>query len=243
MPSLFVGCSGFTYPDWQGAFYPGEVPRKGWFSHYCTVFSTVELNVTFYRLLKPATFEHWEQSSPPGFTFSVKGSRFITHVKMLVDPEEPLKRFFDGVLRLGGKLRVVLWQFPPRFACDTGRLERFVTLLRRYPVRHVFEFRNAACCADDITTLCREAGIALCMADWPDFIRELPLTADFVYIRRHGHGGNYASRYSIEELEADAQRIREYLAGGRDVHIYFNNDAHAYAAQNALELLRLLSAR
>lgn len=242
MPALFIGCSGFSYPDWRGRFYPADLAQKRWFAHYCSVFASVELNVTFYRLLKPATFDHWLRDSPPQFVFSVKGSRFITHVKRLVDPEEPLRRFFDGVLHLGEKLGVVLWQFPPNFACDPTRLEHFAVLLQRYPVRQVFEFRNEACRVAAISELCRTAEIALCLADWPPFCAELPLTTDFVYLRRHGQGGSYASCYSAEELAADARRIREYLGSGRDVYIYFNNDHRAYAPQNARELRLLLEA-
>ncbi len=240
MPELFIGCSGFSYPHWRGIFYPDTLAQKRWFDHYCTVFASVELNVTFYRLLKPETFCRWQGESPPGFVFSAKGSRFITHIRRLADVEEPLVRFFDGVLRLGDKLRVILWQFPPGFVRNTGRLHRFLELLAPYPVCHALEFRHESWCCEEVTMLCRDAGVALCMADWPDFIAELPLTAGFVYLRRHGHGGSYAGCYSAGELAADAGRIRDYQAGGRDVYIYFNNDAGGYAPQNARDLARLL---
>lgn len=240
MSGLFIGCSGFTYPHWRGRFYPEKLPQGRWFDYYCSVFPSVELNVTFYRLLKPESFERWRLKSPPGFSFSVKGSRFITHVKRLKDSDEPLERFFDGVLRLGEKLRTVLWQFPPGFGRDMARLERFLVSLERFPVRNALEFRNATWCTEEIFELCHKAGIALCMADWPDFINDLPVTSDFIYIRRHGRGGGYASRYSREELISDSLRIRGYLENGRDVHIYFNNDAHAYSTENALELIGLL---
>jgi len=240
MPGLFIGCSGFSYPHWGGRFYPANLPRKGWFNYYCTVFSSVELNVTFYRLLKPETFDRWREETPADFVFSVKGSRFITHVKRLADPDQPLKRFFETILCLGEKLGVVLWQFPPGFARDSGRLARFLALLAHYPVRNALEFRHDSWCAEEITELCRSAGVALCMADWPMFIDRLPLTSDFVYLRRHGHGGSYAGRYSAAELASDARRIREYLEQGRDVHIYFNNDACAHAPENAMELAGML---
>lgn len=240
MPGLFIGCSGFSYPHWRGHFYPEQLPLKHWFDHYCATFTSVELNVTFYRLLKPEVFVRWQKESPPRFTFSVKGSRFITHVKRLANPEEPLERFFEGVLLLGEKLRVILWQFHPGFACNMGQLERFLELLSCYPVRNALEFRHESWCCEEVVALCREARVALCMADWPDFIAELPLTAGFVYLRRHGRGGSYAGCYSHDELLADAGRIREYLEGGRDVYIYFNNDAQAFAPENARELAQLL---
>jgi len=240
MPELFIGCSGFSYPHWRGNFYPDTLPQKGWFDHYCSAFASVELNVTFYRLLKPETFSRWQREAPPLFAFCAKGSRFITHVKRLVDIEEPLARFFDGVLNLGSKLRVILWQFPPGFACNRDRLERFLELLSRYPVRNALEFRHESWCCQEVALLCRGTGVALCMADWPGFIAELPLTAGFAYLRRHGRGGSYSGSYSAGELAADAGRIREYLAGGRDVYIYFNNDAGGCAPENAGELARLL---
>lgn len=240
MANLFIGCSGFAYPHWRGRFYPEKLPQKRWLGHYCSVFASLELNVTFYRLLKPATFARWLAESPAGFCYSVKGSRFITHVKRLVDPEEPLARFFEGVLLLGPKLGTVLWQFPPDFACAADRLERFLDLLSRYPVRSALEFRHESWLCREVVSLCQGARVSLCMADWPEFIAELPLTTNFVYLRRHGHGGNYASRYSLVELRADATRIRQYLDVGRDVYIYFNNDAEAFAPENAMELARLL---
>ncbi len=240
MSGLFIGCSGFTYPHWRGSFYPDKLPQTCWFDYYCSVFPSVELNVTFYRLVKPETFDRWREKSPPGFTFSVKGSRFITHVKRLIDPEEPLERFFGGVLRLGEKLSAVLWQFPPGFTCDTARLERFIAALEPYRARIALEFRDESWCVDEVFDLCRGAGVALCMADWPPRINVLPLTADFIYIRRHGPGGGYSGRYSIDELRSDALRIRKFLEDGLDVHIYFNNDARAYATENARELMDLL---
>ncbi len=241
MADLHIGCSGFNYPDWRGRFYPEGLPQREWFGHYCSIFRSVELNVTFYRLVKPETFSRWQRMTPANFSFSIKGSRFITHVKRLVDPEEPLDRFFDGALHLGDKLQVVLWQFPPGFACDMDRLERFLALLDRYPVRHTLEFRNETWCTAQVTALCRQHRAALCMADWPAFDNDLPITSDFVYLRRHGHQGNYATSYSSDELEADAHRIAGYLAQGLAVYIYFNNDINAHAPANALELAGLLA--
>lgn len=240
MPHLIIGCSGFSYDHWRGAFYPDGLPQANWLAHYSSVLASVELNVTFYRLPKPATFGKWRRETPDGFVFAVKGSRFITHVKRLLEPEEPLERFFAAASELGEKLGVVLWQFPPGFAADACRLRRFLALLDRYPVRNALEFRNESWLNDEVFALCREHNTALCMADWPDFIDELPLTADFVYLRRHGRGGDYATRYVRSELARDARRMRGYLDGGRDAFIYFNNDARGYAPENARELRELL---
>ena len=240
MPEIKIGCSGFNYSDWKGRFYPEGLPQRRWLQHYCTVFSTVELNVTFYRLPLPSTFDKWHQETPDNFVFSLKGSRFITHVKRLIDPEAPLERFFEGALRLKEKLGVVLWQFPPKFNLNKERLEKFLRLLREYPVRHTLEFRNESWIVQDVLDMCRDNGVSLCMADWPKFIDDLPVTADFVYIRRHGEAGRYDTCYSNADLKRDAQRIEKYIGAGKDVFIYFNNDVLGYAPQNANELMEML---
>ncbi len=241
MAEVRVGCSGFMYDHWKGAFYPGDLPKREWFGHYAAVFDTVELNVTFYRLPKPESFRRWYERSPEGFSFSIKGSRYITHVRRLEGTAEALGRFFEPALNLGEKLSVVLWQFPPGFGPEPSRLEEFLRLLRDYRmVRHAFEFRHQGWIVPEVTSLLREEGHAFCMADWPAFANELPVTADFVYIRRHGHGGRYDSCYSSGELRSDAARIRAYLEKGLDVYVYFNNDAFGYAPRNATELKEML---
>lgn len=242
MPVLHLGCSGFSYAHWLGSFYPAGLPQRRWLAHYASLFASVELNVTFYRLVKPEVYSHWREATPPGFAFAVKGSRFLTHVRRLTEPEEPLERFFSGVLHLGEKLSAILWQLPPGMVCEPKRLARFCACLKGYPVRNALEVRHESWLNDEVLELCRCSNIALCMADWPPFVAAPPLTADFVYIRRHGHGGDYASGYTTDELAADARRIRSFLAAGRDVHIYFNNDAHGHAPRNALELAALLAA-
>jgi uncharacterized protein YecE (DUF72 family) len=240
MPEVRIGCSGFSYPHWKGIFYPEKLSRRKWFQHYCSVFSTVELNVTFYRLPAPATFDKWYQETPLDFAFSLKGSRFITHVKRLLVKEESLDLFFKGALRLKEKLKVVLWQFPPTFKINTERLINFLKLLRGYPARNTFEFRHESWITSDVIEICKEHNTALCMADWPAFIDNLPLTSDYVYLRRHGEGGNYDTCYSKAELKKDAKRIKDYLKSGKDVFTYFNNDAYGYAPRNARELIDLL---
>jgi uncharacterized protein YecE (DUF72 family) len=207
------------------------------------VFPTVELNVTFYRLPQPAAFDTWYEKSPPYFLFSVKGSRFITHVKRLLNPAGPVNLFFQRALRLKEKLGVVLWLFAPSFTVNIERLQNFLKLLRNYPVRTALEFRHESWITDDVIELCREHNSCLCIADWPEFASDLPVTADFVYLRRHGEGGSYATRYSHGELATDAARIREDLRRKKDVYVYFNNDAYGYAVENARELMEMFRRR
>ncbi|MGE5894043.1 MAG: DUF72 domain-containing protein [bacterium] len=239
MAQVRIGCSGFNYPHWKGTFYPEGLPQKQWLSNYCAVFSSVELNVTFYRLPRQSTFEKWYSETPDNFIFALKGSRFITHIKRLIEPNDSLRLFFAGALHLKDKLEIVLWQFPPAFRADIERLKKFIKLLRKYPVRNTLEFRNETWISEEVIDLCGKQNISLCMADWPAFLENLPVTSDFVYIRRHGAGGHDAC-YSRAELKKDAQRIKQFVKQGKDVYIYFNNDAFGYAPANAKELASLL---
>ncbi|OGW48748.1 MAG: hypothetical protein A2078_04970 [Nitrospirae bacterium GWC2_57_9] len=241
MPELAIGCSGFSYKHWKKVFYPADLPERKWLEYYSTVFSSVELNVTFYHLPSPAAFQSWYRDTPEGFTFAVKGSRYITHVKRLVDPAEPLKKFFEGANLLKEKMAVVLWQFPPSFKLNHPRFSAFLDRLERYPFRHAFEFRNESWIVSEVIDLCRDRGAALCMADSPQFNDDLPVTADFVYLRRHGQAASHEGSYSKGQLARDAARIRSYLKQGKDVFIYFNNDPHGYAPANARDLAALLA--
>jgi uncharacterized protein YecE (DUF72 family) len=240
MTGLWIGCSGFNYRHWKETFYPRDLPQNKWLEHYCSVFSTAELNVTFYRLPLTSTFTKWYNQTPPGFVFSLKGGRYITHNKRLLEVEGPLNRFFERALELKEKLKVVLWQFPPGFKVNLERLDSFLRLLEKVPIRNTLEFRHESWITAEVFSLCQRYDISLCMADWPDFIDELPITSDFVYLRRHGAGGSYASNYSPGALKKDARRIKGYIQDGKEVFIYFNNDASGYAPQNARELMRLL---
>jgi uncharacterized protein YecE (DUF72 family) len=240
MADVRIGCSGFNYSHWKEKFYPKGLSQRKWFEYYCTIFRTVELNVTFYRLPKESTFDKWYQETPPHFVFALKGSRYITHVKRLSDPKDSVALFFKGALRLKKKLKAVLWQFPPSFQINRNRLIEFLGLLKKYPVENILEFRHESWIKDDIFELCGAYHAGLCMADSPDFLDELPVTSDCVYIRRHGRGGRYDSCYTKDELKRDAKRIKGYANKGKKVFMYFNNDAFGYAPKNARSLIALL---
>lgn len=241
MPKLNIGCSGFSYDHWKGLFYPEDFPKRRWFEYYCARFSTVELNVTFYNLPDKETFTRWYQEAPPGFVFSLKGSRFITHVKKLKASAEPVDVFFSRAMALKEKLGVILWQLPPGLKADPERLAEFLELLRPYGARNAFEFRGETWISKKVISLIGKENAGLCMADWPDFLDDLPVTSDFVYIRRHGAGGGSATSYTPEQLKTDATRIRKFLKQRKDVFIYFNNDANGYAPRNASELRAMLT--
>lgn len=238
-----VGTSGYVYPHWRGRFYPADLPVRAWVPFYAREFDTVELNNPFYRLPAAETFAAWRAAVPAGFVFAVKASRFLTHVRRLRDPREPLELLLARARALGEALGPVLFQLPPTFRLDLGRLDGFLAALARQRVvprlRAVLEVRHPSWLEDAALARLRDAGVALCLADWPDLAIRGPVTADFVYVRRHGASGFGA--YGARRLAADARAIRDWLRRGHDVYVYFNNDAQAYAVRDARALRALLA--
>ena len=229
------------YDHWRGNFYTEGIAKNRWFEYYFGQFDAVELNVTFYRLPKTETFRKWKESTPEDFVFALKGSRYISHIKHLSDVSESAERFFESALELGKKLKVVLWQFPPQFGKDIERLGRFLDILEPYRVRNAFEFRHESWLSKETDGLLKKYKYCYCMADWPEFLKEVTLTTTYAYIRRHGHGGSYDTNYSDEELKKDKKLIQSLnMKGVKDVYIFFNNDYRGYAPKNALTLKKLL---
>jgi len=239
MSDLRIGCSGFLYDHWRGNFYPEDLSKNHWLEYYSRHFSTVELNVTFHRLPERETVAKWYLTTPKDFVFSLKGSRFVTHVKKLKDCSEPIEAFFSRASVLKEKLGVILWQFPPTFNLDIDRFKEFLETIKPYNIKYAFEFRNKTWLNKKIYSLLEKQNAALCVADYPDYLNNLPVTADFIYIRRHGKEGNYASLYSTESLKEDAKFIKASSKTKKDLFIYFNNDAFGYAPKNAEELITL----
>ncbi|MBV8087563.1 MAG: DUF72 domain-containing protein [Chloroflexi bacterium] len=235
---LRIGCSGWVYAHWKGRFYPAKLPAKDWFDFYAQHFDTVEINNSFYRLPKPETFEGWRKRAPEGFRFAVKGSRFITHIKRLKDPEEGVKRFFDNADKLNGAAGPMLWQLAPSFQRDDERLAAF---LRALPLAylHTFEFRHKSWLAPEVYELLGEHRAALCIPDRPDLPKDIRCTTDWTYIRLHGSDHDNGN-YSDEELATWAVRIRTFMGNGADVWAYFDNDQEGFAIENARTLRRLL---
>jgi uncharacterized protein YecE (DUF72 family) len=236
-----VGCSGWQYADWREAFYPKGLPQRRWLEHYARVFDTVEVNSTFYRLAKRDAVARWVEQTPSDFTFAVKGSRYLTHMKRLTDTDRGIHRFYDPLAPMieAGKLGPVLWQLPDSFQRDTGRLADF---LRALPAgAHAVELRHRSWLVEEVFEVLRAYGVALVVGDRAGRPEDpFVETADFGFVRFHhgrrGRGGNY----SRAELESWAERLDEWR---RRVPfwIYFNNDWSAYAPRNALDLRQMLS--
>jgi uncharacterized protein YecE (DUF72 family) len=240
-PGVHIGTSGWHYKHWVGTFYPPKTPGSKMLAYYLQHFDTVELNNTFYRLPKATALESWRESTPANFCFAAKGSRFVTHMKKLKDPEAGLSRFFDAVDVLGEKLGPILFQLPPHWQLDLDRLAYFLEVLPRHH-RYAFEFRNETWNTQTVYELLGKHKVAFCIFDLAGYQSPLEVTADLVYVRLHGPGGKYQGSYTDDALANWAKRIAEWRSEKRVVYVYFDNDQAGYAAQNALRLRDLLGA-
>ncbi len=239
----YIGCSGFVYRHWRGVFYPEELSQYRWLEYYAEKFDTVELNVTFYRLPNPSSFKSWKKRTPDDFIFVIKGSKLITHQKMLKDVESAVDELIERASLLEAKLGPILWQLKPSHKIDLEVLKDFTALLKeKYPnLRHAFEFRNKTWFEPEVYKILKKANMTFCHADWPT---NLPQPSDdfpYIYIRRHGPEGQaYRGCYSEKQLKDLAKKIKKWLNQGKDVYVYFNNDIEGYAPQNALQLKKLI---
>lgn len=235
---LFIGTSGWNYPHWKGVFYPEALTQKNWLEYYVKFFNSVELNVTFYRLVNKKVFENWRKRTPNNFHFVVKGLRFITHIKKLKGIKKPLDLFIENTSGLKEKLAAILWQFPPSFKLDLKRLESFLKLLKKTKIRQVFEFRNETWFNDESYALLKEYNACLCIAHSGErFPCAWEITSDFLYLRFHGGKSLYASNYSDKELKEWSNLTKK---ARKDIFAFFNNDAYGYAVKNALKFRELL---
>lgn len=237
MARAYIGTSGWNYKHWwNGVFYPKELRPSEWLKLFVEHFETVEINNSFYRLPSEGAFQSWRTQVPKGFIFAVKASRFITHIKRLKDPEEPLELFFSRAKHLQDRLGPILFQLPPRFKLNLERLGIFLEALKNHTaknkIRCALEVRDATWLVPPVFELLRVHHVALCFADWRETHVTQPVTADFVYVRRHSgpeEGGNYPKRY----LDSDLEHIHSWLKAGLDVYVYFNNDMGGHAIRNA----------
>jgi uncharacterized protein YecE (DUF72 family) len=230
-----VGTSGWSYDHWRVLFYPEKLAAKDRLRHYAEHFDTVEINSSFYRLPTDKAFQTWRHTVPREFTFAVKASRYLTHLKRLVEPREPLKTFMSRARLLGKKLGPVLFQLPPRFKVRPERLSVLLKLLsskRRFAI----EFRDPSWFSDETVAMLESKGVALCIYDMVGVDCPHWVTAPFVYLRLHGTTGQYGGSYPPRELDRWADRVRRWLDEGLDVYVYFNNDVGGYAVANAREL-------
>lgn len=240
MGRVLVGTSGFVYQHWRGILYEEDLPQRLWLPRYAREFPTVELNATFYRLPRAEAVQRWRVETPSGFVFAAKGSRYLTHMKRLLDPSPGLERYFEPVSLLRRKLAVVLWQLPPRWRANPERLDAFLAALpRRW--RYAVEFRDESWYAPEICDVLDRHGAAFCEHDLIP-LRPPRLTGGFRYLRFHGHAGKYSGRYGAEALAPHARGLSRFAAQG-DAFVYFNNDAAGHAVHDARDLIAMLPER
>jgi uncharacterized protein YecE (DUF72 family) len=239
-----VGCSGWNYASWRGRFYPRDLAATRWLQYYAKRLDTVEVNNTFYRLPERSTFASWREQVPTDFLIAVKASRFLTHMKRLLDPDEPIQRLFSRATALDRHLGPVLYQLPATLRLDLPRLDRFLAELPRSkrgtPVRHVIEFRHPSWYVSETFALLTRRRIALCLHDKYGSEISEPFVGPFVYVRFHGTSGKYHGSYASRQLDRWARRLAEQAQQGRPVFAYFNNDPNAVAVSNALTLRGLI---
>jgi uncharacterized protein YecE (DUF72 family) len=283
--AIHIGVSGWTYSGWRGNFYPRGLPQRRELAHGATAFNSIEVNGSFYSLQRATSYRQWAAATPPGFVFALKGSRYITHMLKLRNAGAALANFFaSGPLALGDKLGPILWQFPARFHYDPERLGAFFHILprsmkealglaRRHdqrlagrahleidgdrPIRHAIEIRSDTFRNPAFIALLKAHDVALVCADTVDWPLLMDLTSDFVYCRLHGSVELYNSRYTDEELDRWAGRVRAWSAGTpmrdgnfvtapelrprpRDVYVYFDNTDKLHAPDNARGLMERL---
>jgi len=239
MSRLFIGTSGWNYPHWaDDVFYPSGLTQNKWLEYYAKFFNSVELNVTFYRLVQRKTFQNWYKRTPKEFHFIAKGNRFITHIKKLKNCRDSVDLFFDNCLGLKEKLAGVLWQLPPGYKKDLRRLEDFLKLLRKIKTRQAFELRNKTWFDVEVYDLLKAYNVCLCIADSDQWPCVKQVTANFVYLRFHGRNGLYSGNYSDKELKGWMGFAKDTK---KDIFAFFNNDAYGYAVKNALKFKELLT--
>jgi uncharacterized protein YecE (DUF72 family) len=257
---VHIGISGWTYPPWRGVFYPKKLAHRLELTFASRAFDSIEINGSFYSLQRPSSYQRWYADTPPGFIFSVKGARFITHMKKLRDVEVPLANFFaSGVLCLREKLGPILWQFPPNFGWNKDRFSEFFELLPRdtaaaaklarhhndklkagawtktdsvRPIRHAVEIRHTSFMVPEFFELLRQHNIAFVFADTAGkWPYAEDLTADFVYCRLHGAEQLYVSGYSDAELDWWAERVKHWRRGKQPRDAKLGSDGKAKAGK------------
>jgi uncharacterized protein YecE (DUF72 family) len=262
-----IGISGWRYAGWRGDFYPAGLPQRRELEYAAERLTSIEVNGSFYSLQRPTSYATWRDATPEDFVFAVKGGRYISHLKRLVDVETPLANFFaSGVLALGRKLGPVLWQLPERLAFDAEVLDAFFALLPRttteaarlaerhddkvaegralttaehdLPMRYALEFRSPTFAVPEAYEVLRRHGVACVLADTAGrWPMVEQVTSDFMYLRLHGDKELYASGYSDAALDAWAARCREWQSQGLEVFGYFDNDIKGFAPYDAIRLL------
>ena len=237
---LLIGTSGWSYDGWRGSFYPEDIPKRCWLQYYASVFSSAEINGSFYRTPSLEAVRRWRDETPSDFTYAWKASKFITHWKRLTPKcRNSIALMKTRLKALGPKAAVVLFQLPPQFGKDEPRLRSFLKMLPN-DYRYAFEFRDPAWYEGDVLRTLAEHDVALCISDHHDAPAPFEVTAGHVYLRGHGPGGKYRGSYPNKTLDRWAEYVKKWRRQGRDVFVYFDNDQKAAAPRDAVRLMSRL---
>jgi uncharacterized protein YecE (DUF72 family) len=249
--SMVIGTSGWQYKDWRDVLYPAGVPQARWLEYYARTFPAVENNGTFYRLPGSQAFAAWRERTPDGFTMAVKASRYLTHVRRLRDPAEPVARLLGAAVHLGPRLGPVLLQLPPNMSADAGALDGVLAAFARFEppadapplreaIRVAVEFRHASWWTEEIKDILARHDAALSWADRKEqALTPLWRTASWGYLRLHEGGGRSWPRYTSRALRGWVEAIAEGWQPGQDVFVFFNNDQNGAAPRDAIALAGL----
>lgn len=237
---IHIGTSGWSYDHWKENFYPKEIKTKNWLNYYSSIFSTVEVNSTFYHLPRATTIENWVSQVPRNFIFSIKASRYITHRKRLHDCKENVDYFFKSIESLGKNLGPILIQLSPSFQINQERLTEFIGHLKK-EYRYVFEFRHPSWFVDEIYELLSKNQLALCITDLNGSLSPEEITSNFTYIRLHGPHIAYKGSYGLPKLKSWKKKIEKWTDSKTSVYCYFDNDEKGYAIQDARQLQDLMA--
>ncbi|WP_439030959.1 DUF72 domain-containing protein [Gordonia terrae] len=235
---LFIGTSGWQYKDWRGAFYPEKLPQRLWLNHYAEHFPTAEVNNTFYRLPEKTAFEHWAEAVPRDFRMGAKMSRYLTHIKRLNEPAEPVQRFLDRSEGLDGRLGPVLLQLPPNLKAQPAALAETLALFPT-TVQVAVEPRHDSWWTDEIREILEQHNAALCWADRKNrMLTPSWRTADFGYLRLHDGTAKRPMSYGVRAIDSWLRRLADAYDDACDVYVYFNNDPGCAAIDNARTMIR-----
>ena len=238
--NILIGTSGWHYKHWRDSFYGKNLNKEEWLAYYAKQFSTVEINNSFYRLPDQETLSKWRECVPAEFVFSVKASRYITHMKKLKEVQEALDSFLRRIEEIGEKLGPVIFQLPPRWRCNRERLAAFLKLLSG-DFRYAFEFRHDSWWDEAVYQLLSEYNIAFCIYQLDRRMSPKKRTADFVYVRLHGPDAAYQGSYDEQTLAGWAGTFLNYSKDCRQIFCYFDNDQYGYAVRNAHQLKKILT--
>jgi uncharacterized protein YecE (DUF72 family) len=231
---VYVGTSGYNFPEWKGTFYPEKLPASQMLEYYAQRLPTVEVNYTFYRMPNAKAVAGWDAATPATFTFVLKAPQRITHMARLQDIDDPLRFFLETARKLGKKLGPILFQLPPNFKKDVARLG---DLLTQFPpdIRCAWEFRHESWFSDDVYHVLRTGNAALCVADTEEGTTPLVTTADFGYFRLRDEG------YGKKELEQWAGTVKELGAQWQDAYVFFKHEESGIGPKLAQEFAKLLT--